>query len=346
MFDQAENRMHTIKAVLVATLRRGRRPLMRVVAALGGNALLRRGQPLTAENQRANVGVAARALLPIALEHDLVLTHGNGPQVGLLSLQNAAYRPDEEYPLDILDAETEGMIGYLLEQELGNLLPPGRPMATLLTRIEVDPADPAFDRPTKPIGPVYDRAEAERLAAEKGWTIAPDGGKWRRVVPSPQPRRIVELGVIELLVRERVHRRVRRRRRHPGGRQRQMAATRGSRPSSTRTSPGALLATSLHADAFLMLTDVDAVYADWGTPDAWPIHRASPESMLERAFASGSMAPKVEAACRFVQANSGFAAIGSLSQAAEMLRGEAGTIVTRERPPAEWGTAPLAGLAS
>ncbi|HYL39817.1 MAG TPA: carbamate kinase, partial [Candidatus Binatus sp.] len=132
---------------------------MRVVAALGGNALLRRGEPLTAENQRANIRAAARALLPIALEHDLVLTHGNGPQVGLLALQNAAYRPDEEYPLDILDAETEGMIGYLVEQELGNLLPAGRPLATLLTRIEVSPDDPAFAHPTKPIGPVYDRDE-------------------------------------------------------------------------------------------------------------------------------------------------------------------------------------------
>ena len=148
---------------------------MRVVAALGGNALLRRGQPMTAENQRDNIRVAARALLPIALEHDLVLTHGNGPQVGLLSLQNAAYRPGESYPLDILDAETEGMIGYLLEQELGNLLPTGRPMATILTRIVVDPADPAFSRPTKPIGPVYERDVAERLAAEKGWAIAADG---------------------------------------------------------------------------------------------------------------------------------------------------------------------------
>ena len=156
---------------------------MRVVAALGGNALLRRGQPLTAENQRANIAVAARALLPIALEHDLILTHGNGPQVGLLSLQNAAYHPEEEYPLDILDAETEGMIGYLLEQELGNLLPHSRPMATILTRIEVDPADPAFAHPTKPIGPVYDREEAERHAVERSWTIAPDGDKWRRGGP-------------------------------------------------------------------------------------------------------------------------------------------------------------------
>ncbi len=313
---------------------------MRVVAALGGNALLRRGQPMTAENQRANVAVAARALLPIALEHDLILTHGNGPQVGLLSLQNAAYRPDEEYPLDILDAETEGMIGYLLEQELGNLLPPGRPMATLLTRIEVDPADPAFQHPTKPIGPVYDQEEAERHAVEKSWTIAPDGAKWRRVVPSPQPVRILEIGVIDLLVRERVIVVC-----AGGGGIPVMASADGGYEGIEavidKDFAGALLATSLRADAFLMLTDVDAVYGDWGTPDAWPIHRASPDDMSARTFAAGSMGPKVQAACRFVRANSGFAAIGSLSDAARMLRGEAGTMVTRAASQVEWGTAPL-----
>jgi carbamate kinase len=317
---------------------------MRVVAALGGNALLRRGQPMTAENQRANVAVAARALLPIAREHDLILTHGNGPQVGLLSLQNAAYRPDEEYPLDILDAETEGMIGYLLQQELGNLLP-DRPMATLLTRILVDPADPAFARPTKPIGPVYGREEAERLATEKGWAIAPDGASFRRVVASPEPRRILELGVIELLVRERVIVVC------AGGggipvEELPDGSIRGVEAVIDKDFAGALLATSLHADAYLMLTDVDAVYAEWGTPSAWPIHRATPGSLLERAFAPGSMGPKVEAACRFVQANGGFAAIGSLSQAAAMLAGDSGTIVTSAAEQLEWGTAPLVGLAS
>jgi carbamate kinase len=191
---------------------------------------------------------------------------------------------------------------------------------------------------------VYGQAEAERLAAEKGWAIAPDGGSWRRVVPSPQPRRIVELGVIELLVRERVIVVC------AGGGGIPVIATpdgsyEGIEAVIDKDFAGALLATALHADAFLMLTDVDAVYADWGTPSAWPIRRASPETMLERAFASGSMGPKVQAACRFVQANSGFAAIGSLSQAAEMIRGEAGTIITREAYQTEWGTAPLRGLA-
>jgi carbamate kinase len=306
---------------------------MRVVAALGGNALLRRGQPMTAENQRANIRVAARALLPIALEHDLVLTHGNGPQVGLLALQNAAYRPDEGYPLDILDAETEGMIGYLLEQELGNLLPAGRPLATILTRIAVDPADPAFRHPTKPIGPVYDREEAERHAAQRGWAIAPDGPKWRRVVPSPQPRQILEIGVIDLLVREKVI---------------VVCAGGGGIPVVAipdggfvgieavidKDFAGALLATLLHADAFLMLTDVDAAYEGWGTADAEPIREATPDDLERLEFAAGSMGPKVEAACRFVRANSGFAAIGSLADAPKLLRREAGTIVAVSGVPA------------
>ncbi len=317
---------------------------MRVVAALGGNALLRRGQPMTAENQRANVAVAARALAPIALAHDLILTHGNGPQVGLLALQNNAYRPDETYPLDILDAETEGMIGYLLEQELGNLLPLDRHLATLLTQIRVDPHDPAFANPTKPIGPIYSRETADRLAAEKGWRMAPDGTSFRRVVPSPQPLEIVELGVIESLVRAGVL---------------VVCAGGGGIPVAEQPDgsfagveavidkdfAGALLATALHADAFLMLTDVDAVYADWGTPSSWPILRASPDAMAERAFASGSMGPKVEAACRFVRSGGGFAAIGSLADAGAMLRGEAGTIVSATAA-LEWGTAPLLGVAA
>src|SRR4051812_36130092 len=173
---------------------------MRIVVALGGNALLRRGQPMTAENQRANVRVAAEALAPVAAEHELVISHGNGPQVGLLALQGAAYEAVEAYPLDVLGAETEGMIGYMIEQELGNLLPPEKPFATLLTMVEVDPADPAFAHPDKFIGPVYEREEAERQAGEKGWTIKPDGDKWRRVVPSPAPQQIFEMRPIRWLL--------------------------------------------------------------------------------------------------------------------------------------------------
>ena len=166
---------------------------MLVVVALGGNALLKRGEPMTAEVQRRNIKIAAKAMAPVAQGHQLVISHGNGPQVGLLALQGAAYKPDEAYPLDVLGAETEGMIGYMIEQELGNLLPFEVPFATLLTMVEVDPADPAFKDPTKFIGPVYDQAEADRLAAEKGWDFKPDGAKMRRVVPSPLPRRIFEI---------------------------------------------------------------------------------------------------------------------------------------------------------
>ncbi len=161
---------------------------MRIVVALGGNALLKRGEPMTADAQRRNVKVAAEALAPVAGEHQLVISHGNGPQVGLLALQGAAYKPDEAYPLDVLGAETEGMIGYMIEQELGNLLPFEVPFATLLTMIEVDPDDPGFDNPTKFVGPVYDQATADRIAAEKNWVFKKDGDKWRRVVPSPEPK--------------------------------------------------------------------------------------------------------------------------------------------------------------
>ena len=302
---------------------------MRVVAALGGNALLRRGQPLTAQNQRENVAVAARALMPLALRHDLVITHGNGPQVGLLALQNAAYLPDETYPLDILDAESEGMIGYLLEQELGNLLP-GRRIATLLTRIEVARDDPAFLHPTKSIGPVYERQEAERLAAERQWTIAPDGAKWRRVVPSPEPRRILELGVIEQLVADGVLVVC------AGGGGIPVVAGHGGyggvEAVIDKDLAGALLARSLRAGAFLMLTDVDAVYAGWGTPDAAPIRRPVPADLDPSRFAAGSMGPKVAAAKRFAEAG-GCAVIGSLADAERMLAGEAGTVVAPAESP-------------
>ncbi len=306
---------------------------MRVVAALGGNALLRRGQPLTAENQRENVAVAARALLPIAVAHDLILTHGNGPQVGLLALQNAAYHPEETYPLDILDAESEGMIGYLLEQELGNLLP-GRRLATLLTRIEVDRGDPAFLHPTKPIGPVYERDEAERLAAERGWSIAPDGAKWRRVVPSPDPRRILELPVIERLVADGTLVIC------AGGGGIPVVATDGGfagvEAVSDKDLAGALLARSLNADAFLMLTDVDAVYEGWGTDAASPIRRIAAGEVDPREFAAGSRGPKVAAAKRFAETDGGFAAIGQLADAERMLTGAAGTTVTAAHGNVRW----------
>jgi carbamate kinase len=206
-------------------------------------------------------------------------------------------------------------------------------MATILTRIAVDPADPAFQHPTKPIGPIYGRAEARRHAAERGWAIAPDGPKWRRVVPSPQPCQILEIGVIDLLVREKVI---------------VVCAGGGGIPVVAipdggyvgieavidKDFAGALLATLLHADAFLMLTDVYAAYEGWGTADAKPIREATPDVLAGLPFAAGSMGPKVEAACRFVSANGGFAAIGSLADAPRMLRREAGTIVAAAPIPA------------
>jgi len=294
--------------------------------ALGGNALLRRGEPLTADNQRHNIRIAAEALAPIAREHELVITHGNGPQVGLLALQSAAYKPEESYPLDILGAESEGMIGYLIEQELSNLLPEDKRCATLLTQIEVDPKDPAFKQPTKPIGPVYSKAEALRLARERGWSVAPDGMNYRRVVASPRPKRICELSVIESLISQGVT---------------VICAGGGGIPVIAREDgslvgveavidkdrASALLARELKADVLLMLTDVDAVYRDWGTNTAKAIQRISPWALARLSFAAGSMAPKVEAACDFVERTGRTAGIGQLKDAGAILKGKAGTVI-------------------
>src|SRR3954464_12743252 len=263
---------------------------MLILVALGGNALLRRGEPMTAQNMRANVRVACEALAPVAAQHQLVVGHGNGPQVGLLALQGAAYAPVETYPLDVLGAQTEGMIGYMIEQELGNLMPFERPFATLLTMIEVDPADPAFKNPTKFIGPVYAKTDADRLAKKKSWGFKQDGDKWRRVVASPEPKRIFEMRPIKwLLERNTIV----------------IAAGGGGIPTMYERGNGhllagvecvidkdfasELLARDLDADLFVMLTDADAVYEDWGKPSQQAIRRASPASLAGRAFAAGSM---------------------------------------------------------
>jgi carbamate kinase len=302
---------------------------MLVVTALGGNALLRRGQAMTAENQRINVRTACEALAPIAAEHQLVIGHGNGPQVGLLSLQQVAYGKVEPYPFDVLGAETEGMIGYMIEQELGNLLPFERPFATLLTMIEVDPADPAFKDPTKFIGPVYGKDDADRVAKEKGWAFKQDGDKWRRVVPSPMPKRIFELRPIKWLLE---HNTI------------VIAAGGGGIPTmyeagADRKLVGVecvidkdfateLLARELGADLFVVLTDADAVYVDWGKPTQKAIRRASPEGISAFKFPAGSMGPKVEAACRFAKATGKRAAIGALADLSRIISGSAGTTVT------------------
>ena len=307
---------------------------MRVVVALGGNALLRRGQALSAENQRENARAACAALAPVALDHELVVAHGNGPQVGLLALQGSAYTAVDTYPLDVLGAQTEGMIGYMLEQELGNELPFERHVATLLTMIEVDGADPAFERPTKPIGPLYDADEAARLEREKGWVFMADGDSMRRAVPSPAPKRIFGVHVIRTLLEQGVI---------------VICAGGGGIPTTYTDDPApagrrlhgveavidkdlasALLAIEIGADALLILTDVDAVYADWGTPEQRPIRSATPEELGASEFAAGSMGPKVRAACWFAERTGNFAAIGSITETQALLRGEAGTRIAVE----------------
>ena len=305
---------------------------MRIVVALGGNALLRRGQKLTADNQRENARAACKALAPLALEHELVIAHGNGPQVGLLALQGSAYTDVDPYPLDVLGAQTEGMIGYMLEQELGNELPADRPLATLLTMIEVDAHDPAFQNPTKPIGPMYTAEAAARLGAEKGWTFKPDGDGMRRVVPSPQPMRIFEIRPIEwLLQRGTVVICA------GGGGIPTMHSPEGVRAGRRlvgiegvidKDMASALLAIDIGAEALVILTDVDAVYADWGTPDQRPIRNATPAELRDSQFAEGSMGPKVAAACMFVEKTGGRAAIGSMLETSDLLMGRTGTTVS------------------
>jgi carbamate kinase len=304
---------------------------MRVVVALGGNALLKRGEPMTAEAQRGNVRTAAPALASVAGKHQLVLSHGNGPQVGLLALQAAAYTEVEAYPLDVLGAQTEGMIGYVLEQELGNLLPVEVPFATILTMIEVDRADPAFENPTKFVGPVYDKSQADQLAAEKGWAFKPDGDRWRRVVPSPEPRRIFEIRPIRWLLDKDVV---------------VICAGGGGVPTTylpdaERTLVGVeavidkdlasqLLAREVGADLYVMATDVDGVYTGWGTPEQRKLGRVTPGELRELPFAAGSMGPKVEAAIRFVEATGGRAAIGGLHEIEAIVDGDAGTQVVAQ----------------
>jgi carbamate kinase len=304
---------------------------VRVVVALGGNALLRRGQPLTAENQRVNARDACQALAPLAREHELVISHGNGPQVGLLALQGSAYKDVDVYPLDVLDAQTEGLIGYILEQELGNALPFEKHIATLLTMIEVDRNDPAFANPTKPIGPMYTKKEADALAGEKGWAFKPDADGFRRVVPSPLPQRIFGIPAIRTLLEREwivicsggggIPTRYTEEPAVPGRR------LEGVEAVIDKDLASALLAADLDADALVIATDVDAVYADWGTPEQRPIRHATSAELAASEFAEGSMGPKVRAACNFVEKTGGTAAIGSITEIEALLRGEAGTTV-------------------
>lgn len=300
---------------------------MRIVIALGGNALLRRGEPLSAENQRQNVRIACEQIAKIYPSNELVITHGNGPQVGLLALQGAAYKEVSTYPLDVLGAESVGMIGYMIQQELGNLVPFEVPFATLLSQVEVDPKDPAFQKPTKPIGPVYSKEEAERLAKEKDWTIAQDGDKYRRVVPSPLPKRIFEIRPVKWLLEKGSI---------------VICAGGGGIPTYydeqgnlqgveaviDKDLCSALLAENLDADLFIIATDVAATYVDWGKPTQKAIAKASPEAISQMGFAAGSIGPKVQAAVNFVKQSGKDAVIGSLSDIVEIVEGKAGTRIT------------------
>lgn len=305
---------------------------MRVVIALGGNALLRRGQLMSYDNQLENIRAACDRLAPVAAEHELVIGHGNGPQVGLLALEAAAYAEVPPYPLDVLDAETQGMIGYLIELELGNRLPFDRPLATLLTMIEVDPRDPAFDDPTKPIGPVYSQEEADALAAEKAWVFKADGDQQRRVVPSPKPIQVFQLRQIRWLLEQGSI---------------VICAGGGGIPTyydENRNLCGVeavidkdlasgLLAKEIGADLYVMATDADAAFVGWGTPEQQAIARAHPDDLMEQhrdEFAAGSMLPKVEAACQFARATGRRSGIGSLDGITDLVSGLGGTLISTE----------------
>src|SRR3954469_20861378 len=318
------------RRALVRATRRGEHLGVRVVVALGGNALLRRGQPMTIENQQENVQVACERLAPIAAAHELVISHGNGPQIGLLALEEAAYEAVPDYPLDALGAETQGMIGYLIERELGNRLPMEKPLATLLTMIEVDADDPAFGNPSKPIGPLYTREDSEKLAAEQGWTFRPDGDSFRLVVPSPAPKRIFELRQIRWLLEHEcvvicaggggipaVYK--------PG---RQLV---GIEAVIDKDHASALLAHDVDADMLVLATDAAAAFVDFGKPTQRVIERAHPDALLaeyESQFASGSMLPKVKAACDFARTSGNTAVIGSLADIEAMVGGTAGTRIS------------------
>jgi len=314
---------------------------MRVVVALGGNALQRRGEVMTADNQRINVKIAAKELAQVAKKHQLLLAHGNGPQVGLLGLQNDAYAEFVDaavtpYPLDVLGAQTEGMIGYMIEQEMGNELPFEVPLATILTQTEVDANDPAFKNPTKFVGPVYTKEVAEKLAAARGWTVKPDGEYYRRVVPSPKPIRIFEMRPIKWLMEKGTV---------------VIAAGGGGIPTMYDASgkrlggveavidkdlSSSLLAREVEADYFVIATDVKTVFIGWGTPQARAIKRAHPDEMDKLGFAAGSMGPKVEAACEFARMTGKRAVIGALEEIEQIVEGKAGTMITTEIDGIEW----------
>jgi carbamate kinase len=301
---------------------------MRIVAALGGNALLRRGQRPDAAIQAANVTLAVESLAVLALEHELVVTHGNGPQIGVLAVESASDpRLSQPYPLDVLGAQTQGMIGYWLLQAFQNALP-GRQVASMMNQTLVLAHDPALENPTKFVGEVYEQEEeARRLAQAWGWTVRQDGTGWRRVVGSPPPQRVVETRQIRLLlasgavvvcaggggvpvIRD------------------ERGKLRGIEAVIDKDLTAAVLAEALEADVLLVLTDVPNVMRNFGTEQAEPISRITPGALRRERFPAGSMGPKVDAVCRFVELTGDMAAIGRLQDAQAIMAGEAGTIIT------------------
>lgn len=300
---------------------------MKVVVALGGTALARRGEPLNAEVQRKNIARAAASIAAIARAHEVIVTHGSSPQVGMLAMQGEAYPGIDPYPLDLLGAETEGMIGYMIERELRSLLPT-RHIVTLLTQVEVNRGDAAFRHPAKMIGPPLDQHKAEHLADTHGWKIAPDGAQWRRVVASPEPLRFLEIPAIRLLVKAGVLVIC------AGGggipvTVSKAGVVQGAEAVIDKDLAAALLAHQVGADALLLLTDVDAVYRNWREKDAMAIRETTAAELRKLNFAAGSMKPKVEAACRFIESGGSYSGIGQLEEAAAILLGQHGTLIRR-----------------
>lgn len=308
---------------------------MKIVITLGGNALLRRGEALSADNQRRNIEVAAQALARLAAKHDLVLSHGNGPQVGLLALQNEAYARENPavpaYPFDVLGAESQAMVGYMFAQALSRALQTvgsDRPVASILTQSEVDPDDPAFANPTKFIGAMMTEAEAKEAEREHGWRVKQDGKGYRRVIASPRPLRIVEFPIIKNLVDTGTLVIS-----CGGGGVPVIKSEKGLRGVEAvidKDFAGSILATELCADLLLIATDVDGVYENWGTSQQRRIGRITPQKLLQMGFAAGSMGPKIEAACQFVLKMGCPAAIGPLDRIEEVAEGKTGTWIVAE----------------
>ncbi|WP_210459301.1 carbamate kinase [Vibrio crassostreae] len=297
-----------------------------VVVALGGNALLRRGEPLEADVQRRNIETAVKTISEIAKVYNVVLVHGNGPQVGLLALQGLEYKKVNPYPLDVLGSETQGMIGYMLMQEFKNYLP-NRNISCMLTQMTVDPNDPAFADPTKPIGPIYEEAEARELAEKFHWIVKPDGQHFRRVVPSPRPTGIVEHEAITQLI-DAGHLVI-----CTGGGgipvKKENGKLVGVEAVIDKDMSAAFLAKQLDADALLILTDADAVYLDWGKPTQHALRSTTPSELAKFTFDAGSMGPKIEASCEFIQQGGKVVGIGALEDGLQILQGQAGTNITK-----------------